>query len=169
MGPHVSLVTNIDGPTHCCWQIIVMGQYEHVHLIPLMGSCGLFCTYRPFFRQAFTSPSSSLCNIMCCTTDTVPKLPTWVQSVLCAGSPSVMNYNSFPCDLGQAFAGGEAWMDLVNSNSGEPAHNLLALLLILLPFRWFSCCPPQRCHCYYCYPWDHSHTSLCRYGTGGHK
>ena len=41
-----------------------MGQYEHVHPIPLMGPCGLFRTYRPFCRRAFTSPSSSLCNIM---------------------------------------------------------------------------------------------------------
>ena len=60
-----------------------------------------------------------------------------------------MNYNSFPCDLGQAFAGGEARLDPNNDDSGEPARDLLALLLILLLFRRFSCCPPQRYHHYY--------------------
>ena len=67
MGPHVLLVTKIDGPTQCCWQIIVMGQYEHVHLVPLMGPCGLFCTYRPFCRgllQAHHQVCATLCGFL---------------------------------------------------------------------------------------------------------
>ena len=44
----------------CIFADAVMGQYKHVHPIPLMCPCGLFHTYRPFCRRAFMSPSTML-------------------------------------------------------------------------------------------------------------